>query len=193
MSSVMNDRLPRHRITVEEYYRMAEEGLLKPDVRHELIEGEIIEMAPMGSPHAAEATDLMYLFVRSLGSSALVRVQMPVRLDTCSEPEPDVAVVRPRQDSYRTQHPTADDVILLVEVSDSSSSRDRKRKIPLYARYGVPEVWIVDVARRQLHVYRSPKDGVYSHSSPSTVLGPTPLSALPGALVDLSSLFGTFS
>jgi len=169
---------------------MAEEGLLKPDVRHELIEGEIIEMAPMGSPHAAEASDLMYLFIRSLGSSALVRVQMPVRLDTFSEPEPDLAVVRPRQDSYRARHPTAAEVLLLVEISDSSCSRDRRRKIPLYARYGVPEVWIVDVARRQLHSYRSPKDGVFSDSASTTSLGATPLSALPGAVVDLSVLFG---
>src|SRR3569833_2765732 len=100
MSSVMNDRMP-----VEEYYRMAEEGLLKPDVRHELIEGEIIEMAPMGSPHAAEASKLMYLLIGSLGSSAQVRVQMPLRLDIHSEPEPDLAVVRSRKDFYRERHP----------------------------------------------------------------------------------------
>ncbi len=189
MSTVMTSRLPRHRITVEEYYRMAEDGLLKPDGRHELIEGEIIEMPPMGVSHASELSKLMYLFVRSSGNLAQVRVQMPVRLDSYSEPEPDLAVVSAREDFYKARHPIASDVLLLVEVSQSSSGQDRRNKIPLYARHSVPEVWIVDLARQQLQVYRAPREGNYTEISAAAKPGLAVLSALPDVKVDLSDLF----
>jgi Uma2 family endonuclease len=186
----MTDRLPRHRITVEEYYRMAEDGRLDPDARVELIEGEIIEMAPMGVPHAGELTRLTYLFIRTLGDSALIRTQMPVRLDNYSEPEPDLAVLLPREDFYKERHPTAADVLLLVEVSDSSSSRDRNRKIALYAGHKVREVWIVDLKRKRLHLYRAPRDGVYTDTSTAARPGTISLSALSDVKIDLSGLFG---
>src|SRR5580704_13387778 len=103
MSAVMTDRLPRPRISVEEYYRMAEVGLLAPDVRTELIEGEVIEMAPMGSPHAGQVGQLSHLILPALGRLAQMRVQLPVRLDDYSEPMPDLAVVRPRKDFYTSR------------------------------------------------------------------------------------------
>jgi Uma2 family endonuclease len=184
------DSLLRDRITVGEYYRMAEDGLLDPDVRLELIEGEMVVREPMGSPHAGTANDLMYLLMHSLGSSAQVRVQMPVHLDDYSEPEPDLAVVLPQKDFYRVRHPTSADVILLVEVGQSSVGRDRKTKVPLYARHGVPEVWLVDLVRGQLHFYRSPRDDGYASISFTTTPGFTSLSALQNLTIDLSGLFG---
>src|ERR1700738_446676 len=99
-STVMNDRSPRHRITVDEYYHMAEDGRLAPDTRTELIEGEVIEMPGIGSPHASTVTRLQYLIFPVWGGSAQMRVQQPVRLDDYSEPQPDLVVVLPRQDFY---------------------------------------------------------------------------------------------
>lgn len=125
----------------------------------------------------------------ALGSSAQLRVQMPLRLDNFTEPEPDLAVVLPRSDFYRGCHPTSADVILLVEVSQSSMSQDGKVKIPLYARHGVPEVWLVDLPCRQLHLFRSPQNGVYTDVSISPDPGVTGLAALPGKAVDPSPLF----
>jgi Uma2 family endonuclease len=191
MSTAMSDQLPRQRITVEEYYRMAEAGLLKSDARVELIEGEVIEMAPMGSPHGGTITQLLYLLSSGLGHSAQVRVQMPLRLDDYSEPEPDLAVVLPRKDFYRERHPGSTDTLLVIEVSGSSLQRDRNVKIPLYARHGVPEVWIVDLEHDQLHFYRLPRSGDYTDVSFTAKPGVTALSVLPGVAVDLSDLFGS--
>ena len=191
MSTVMNDRLPRQRITVEEYYRMAEAGLLKSDARVELIEGEVIEMAPMGSPHGGTITQLLYLLSSGLGHSAQVRVQLPLRLDDYSEPEPDLTVVLPRKDFYRERHPASAETLLVIEVSGSSLQRDRNVKIPLYARHGVPEVWIVDLEHNQLDFYRSPRSGDYTDASSTAKPGVTALSALPGIAVDLAELFGS--
>ena len=189
MSAVMNDRLPRPRITVDEYYRMAEVGLLAPDARTELIEGEVIEMAPMGSPHASKVGQLTHLILPGLGHSAQLRVQLPVRLDDYSEPMPDLAVVRPLKDFYASRHPGSADTLLIVEVSDSSLRFDRDVKVPLYAWHQVPEVWLLDLSHDRIHFFRAPRDGVYTDVSfmdnPTVVA----LSALPEIRVDLSGLF----
>ena len=176
----------QHRITVDDYYRMAEVGLLAPDARVELINGEIIDMAPMGSRHAATVTRLDRLLSRAIGERANMRVQLPVRLGTVCEPEPDLTVVRLRQDDYAKAHPTAYDTLLIVEVSETSLRVDREIKVPLYAQYGVPEVWIVDLNTDQVHFFRSPDGGgyadVFSESKPAVVA----LTGLPGVTVDLS-------
>ena len=114
MSAVMNDLLPRHRVTVDEYYRMSEVGLLAPDARTELIDGEVIDMAPIGSPHSGKLDRLNYLLLAVLGESARVRIQHPVRLDRHSEPQPDLAVVLPREDFYESRHPLPTDTLLIV-------------------------------------------------------------------------------
>jgi Uma2 family endonuclease len=190
MSAVMNDQLSRHRITVEEYYRMAEVELLAPDARVELIEGEVIDMAPIGSSHGGTAAQLTRLFVWALGEEAHLRVELPIRLDESSEPQPDLAVVLSRDDFYKTRHPTAADTLLIVEVSHSRIQYDREVKVPLYARHGIPEVWIVDVEHGELHVHRSLATGVYSDVSFTANPGVTAITALPGIAVDLSDLFG---
>jgi len=185
----MNDRLPRPRVSVEEYYRMAEVGLLAPDARTELIEGEVIEMPGIGSPHASTVTRLQYLIFPVLGGSAQMRVQQPVRLDDYSEPQPDLVVVLPRQDFYRARHPGPADTLLIVEVSQSSLRFDRNVKVPLYARHQVPEVWLMDVEHYRIHFFRSLRDGTYTDVSFTDNPAAVALSALPGVTVDLSGLF----
>lgn len=149
-------QLLRHTFTVEEYHRMAAAGILGEDDRVELLDGEILEMTPIGSRHAACVDRLTYLFVRGVGQRAIVRVQNPVRLTERSEPQPDLALLRPRPDFYAADHPGPTDLLLLVEVADTSVELDREVKVPLYARTGVSEVWIVDLVGECVEVYRSP-------------------------------------
>lgn len=148
--------LPKRRFTVAEYYRMAEAGILGADERVELIEGEIIELAAIGSRHAACVGRLDRLLMRGVGDQALVRVQNPVRLSDLSEPEPDLAVVRPRPDDYAAAHPGPGDVLLLTEVADTTVGFDRGEKAPLYAVSGIPEYWLVDLTADAVEVYRDP-------------------------------------
>lgn len=189
MSTVMNDRFPRHRVTVDEYCRMSEDGRLAPDVPTELIEGEVIEMPRMGSPHAATVTRLQYLIFPVLGGSAQMRVQQPVSLDDYSEPQPDLMVVLPRQDFYQARHPGPADTLLIVEVSQSSLRFDRNVKVPLYARHQVPEVWLIDLEQHRIRFFRAARNGVYTDVSFTDDAKAVSLSALPGVTVDLSGLF----
>jgi Uma2 family endonuclease len=123
MSTAMQEWPRRHRITVEQFYRMGDVGLFAPDERMELIEGEIIDMAPIGASHAYWVERLGTTLIAVLGSRAIVRAQLPVRLGETSEPQPDIAVVAPRADHYRAAHPTAADALLLVEISHSTLVR----------------------------------------------------------------------
>jgi Uma2 family endonuclease len=179
----------KHRITVEEYYRMAEVGLLAPDARVELIEGEIIDMAPIGSDHASVVDQLTELLTDAVRGRGVVRVQGPVRLSRSSEPEPDIAVLNAKTDYYRHGHPAGADTLLVIEVSDSSLRYDRDVKVPLYARHEVPEVWIVDLQKESVLFYRSLADGAYRDHY--TQLHPREVSPaeLPDVTVDLSRLF----
>jgi Uma2 family endonuclease len=190
MGTLMESWPRRHRITVHEYHRMAEVGLLAPDARVELIEGEIIDMAPIGKTHTSIVDQLTRLFVRAVGDDAIVRVQGSVRLSQMSEPEPDLVLLKPRPDFYRNEFASAADTLLVIEVSDSTLRYDRDFKVAFYARHGVPEVWIVDVQNDQLLVYVSPSDGAYGRQTsvarPETMV----VTALPGVSVDLASVWG---
>ena len=126
--------LRRYRFTTTEYDRMAEAGVLGEDDRVELIEGEILEMSPMGRRHAACVDRLTRLLVRGVGDAAIVRVQNPIVLSDHNEPQPDLALLRPRVDFYTAEHPGPEDALLVVEVSDSSVEYDRQIKVPLYAQ-----------------------------------------------------------
>lgn len=148
--------LARHRLDVDDYYRMADAGILGPDERVELIDGEIIDMAPIGIAHASVVGRITRALVMACGDRAHVWVQNPIRLDEFNQPQPDFAVLRPRADFYAAQHPGPADVLLLVEVADSSLRYDREVKLPIYARAGIPEVWIVDLRHRALKTYWSP-------------------------------------
>lgn len=178
----------KHRLTVDEYYRMAEMGLLAPDARVELIEGEIIDMAPMGSDHAGVVNGLARRWFEAVGQRAFVRVQSAVRLDTASEPEPDLAIVLPRDDDYVTAHPSAADVLLLIEVADTTLRYDRDVKVPLYARHGIAEVWVVDLRNRELRWYRSPQAGGYADQGVERGAITMKLDALPDVALDLTGI-----
>ena len=151
----------RRRFTVHEYHRMAEAGILHEDDRVELIEGELVEMAAIGSRHFTCVNTLNHLLVGSSGDEYIISVQNPVRLDEDSEPEPDLAVIRTRD--YRDSLPGPGDVRLLIEVSDTTLSYDRNVKLPLYARSGIPEIWIVDLADELIERHTGPSGGIYRH------------------------------
>jgi Uma2 family endonuclease len=189
MGTPMESWPRRHRITADEYHRMAEVGLLAPDARVELIEGEIIDMAPIGKDHTSVVDQLTRLFIRAVGDDAIVRVQGSVRLSPISEPEPDLVLLKPRPDFYRNEWATAADTLLVIEVSDSTLRYDRDFKVPFYARHGVPEVWIFDLQHDRLLVYGAPSDAAYARQTsiarPETML----VTALSGVVVDLSSVF----
>ncbi|MCA1567564.1 MAG: Uma2 family endonuclease [Acidobacteria bacterium] len=157
----MSVQIERRTFSVDDYYRMVEVGLLAEGERVELIEGQVIKMSPIGSRHAACVTRLNMLFTRSVGRQAIVSVQNPVRLDEYNEPEPDVAVLGARADFYAAAHPTPPDVLLLVEVADTSVEYDRQVKVPLYARAGIAEVWLVDLTSDAVEIYAQPGEGAY--------------------------------
>jgi Uma2 family endonuclease len=151
----------RHLITVDEYYRMAEAGILSEDDRVELIDGEIIDMAAIGIKHALCVDRLSKLLNRLLPEEILVRVQNPIYLNQRSEPQPDLALLKPQDYSRRKHHPGPDDVLLVIEVSDTTLTFDRKVKVPLYARGSIPEVWIVNLQDDSTEVYSQPEGGAY--------------------------------
>ena len=148
-------------ITVDDYHRMAEAGIFGPDERVELVDGELIAVPPMGPRHAGGIGRLNRLLTARFNDRALVRVQCPVIVDPHSEPEPEFVLVPPDADDWSDRHPVAGDVLLLVEVSDSTRSFDLRKKVPLYARAGIRETWVLDVVDRRLLVFREPREGRY--------------------------------
>ncbi len=155
--------LTHRRFTVDEYHRMAEAGILGEDDRVELLDGEIVQMSAIGPRHARCIDDITRLFVRRAGDTVIVRVQNPVTIDINGEPEPDLALLVRRPDRYGDTHPGPGDTLLVVEVADASLSYDRGRKVPAYARTGIPEVWIVDLTTDRIEVYREPHGETYTH------------------------------
>ncbi|MGH3090591.1 MAG: Uma2 family endonuclease [Rubrobacteraceae bacterium] len=154
-------REARHRFNVDEFYRMGEAGIFDEKSRVELIEGEVVEMNPIGSHHAGNVKRLNALFTEKVRGAAIVDVQNPVQLSEHCQPQPDLALLKPRDDFYSESHPTPEDVILLVEVADTSLAHDRDVKVPLYARYGIPEYWIIDLSGREILAHSRPEDGKY--------------------------------
>jgi len=159
MATIPSAAPSRHLISVDAFHRMGETGILGPRDRVELIDGEIIDMSPIGVLHAAIVARLSSYFSQRLGAMAVVWCQNPLRLDDVSEPEPDIAILRPRADFYTTAHPTAADALLVIEVADTSLAYDLGTKVPLYARHGIPEVWVVDAATRRIRAFRHPVGG----------------------------------
>jgi Uma2 family endonuclease len=187
MEVLEEPRIVRHRLTVDDYYRMAEVGVLARDARVELIEGEIIDMAPIGSRHYWAVVTMNRLLIQAVGDTAVVVVQAPVRLSQHNEPEPDLMLVKPSTSAAAL--PTGTDTLLVIEVSDSTLPYDVKFKAPLYAKYGVPEYWVVDVEGKQLRRFAAPKGGVWTDVSVVCALGVVALPGLAGLTVDLSGLF----
>ena len=154
-------QVERVRFTVDDYHRMAEAGILSEDDRVELIDGEIVRMSPIGNRHAWCVRRLVQLLTRRTGDhEAIVDSQNPIRLGPYSEPQPDVVVLRFREDYY-PEHPTPTDVLLVIEVADTSLAYDRQVKLPLYAQAGIPEVWLVDLTGDAIERHSEPSEGGY--------------------------------
>lgn len=152
----MSAYVQRRMFTVKDYHRMADAGILTEDDRVELIEGEIVEMAPIGGPHAGVVNRLNKLFNERLRDRTVVSIQNPVKMSEFNEPQPDVALLVPRKDFYGSALPRREDAQLIVEVADTSLARDLEVKVPLYSSFGVQELWIVDTRSHKLHVCRRP-------------------------------------
>lgn len=182
------DLVRRHRLTVEEYFRMAEVGLLAPEDRVELIEGEVIDMAPVGHRHTSVISLLHGRFARELAGLACVWNQGTLRLSEFSAPQPDLALLKYPEDEYGRSPPSPEDVLLIVEVSESSLRHDRKVKLPLYARHNIPKTWIIDVAIPRIHYFHTLESGHYTHTSSTSVPGRVSIQALSEHAVDLTGL-----
>jgi Uma2 family endonuclease len=193
MSDVMSARAEstyrRHRLTVADYHRMGEVGVFAHDARVELIEGEVIDMAPIGSRHARAVNYFTMHLVEALQRSAVVAVQNPVALDEHTEVQPDVAVLRMRADLYGISHPRPRDVLLIIEVADTTVRYDLDVKLPLYARAGIAEVWVVDLEVGVLRLFRDPGGGDYREKQELGRVGAMAIPHLPAATIDLSGLF----
>jgi Uma2 family endonuclease len=178
----------RKLFSVDEYHRMAEVGIFSEDDRVELIEGEIVEMAPIGNRHAFCVREFTNRVTPKLGPAAVIDVQNPLRIGDYSEPEPDLMLLRRRADSYRSGIPTPEDVLLLIEVADSSLPFDRDTKVPLYARNGIREVWVVNLDAAVIEVYRQPSETGYGEVlrlRQGDTLAPE---ALPNLVLEVSAL-----
>jgi Uma2 family endonuclease len=179
---------PRRLLTVDEYHRMGEAGILTDEDRVELIEGELVAMAPIGSEHVAAINALTHLLVLAVGDRGIVSVQNPVRLTRRSELQPDFAVLRPRDD-YRTTLPRPEDTMLAVEVANTSLDYDRTVKLALYARSGIPEVWIVNLTAATVEVYQSPVADSYTSIARVGRSDALTIKEIPGVLIPVAKIF----
>jgi Uma2 family endonuclease len=181
----------RHRLDVDVYYRMADAGIFGEDDRIELLDGDLIDRAPIGQGHAAVVNGLAEALFIACDRRAIVSAQNPVRLDRWSEPQPDLTVLRRRADFYATgERPGPADVLLLIEVADSSLAFDRNVKLPIYARAGIGEFWIVDLKRRLLTCYRRPNGNSYGEMTVHQPGEDIALALAPEIVVRLDLVFG---
>ena len=183
--------ITHYKMDVHAYHRMAAADVFGPEDRVELLRGELVAMAPIGQDHAGTVNRLTYALVMAFGVRAIVSVQNPVRLDNESEPQPDFAVFRPREDFYTTGTvPGPADTLLLIEVADSSVLTDRAMKLPLYAEARVPELWIIDLKRRVLECYRGPDGERYTELRTYGPDDSISLALAPEVSLSLRQVFG---
>jgi Uma2 family endonuclease len=185
----MEEEPRRHRITVDEYHRMAENGSFAPDARVELIDGEIIDMPAIGNPHMATVDRLTELFIHTVGQRAIVRCQGAVQLGDYSAPQPDFVLLERREDYYRSRRAIWSDVLLTVEVSDTTFKYDSGRKKSLYARHNVPELWVIDIPSARVLQFRRPSESDYLQKSILNAPDSLSIERLPGVTIDLSSIY----
>jgi Uma2 family endonuclease len=181
--------IARHAFTTDEWHRMGELGLFDEHARVELLDGDIIDKTPIGSRHAGTVNRLNRLLVTAVGDRGVVAPQNPVFLDKHSEPQPDLAVLAPRADDYTLAHAEPSEILLLIEVSDSSLAYDRDRKAPYYARVGIRECWIVDLTHEEVLVLRSPAPTGYQAIEPRRAGERLTVEALSDVFIDVADLF----
>jgi Uma2 family endonuclease len=156
----MSIQVSKRLITAEEYHKMAEVGILQ-ERGLELIDGEIIKMTPIGSRHLSCVNLLNEILSEKLGRKVIISIQNPVRLNEYTEPEPDISILKRTEDRYANQLPSAEDVLLVIEVADSSVDYDRNVKLPLYAESGIPEYWLINLDQKEIEAYRKPLGNAY--------------------------------
>jgi Uma2 family endonuclease len=178
----------KHRFNVKEYYRMAETGVLHADARVELLNGQIIDRSPIGPFHGGVVKHLIDLFTQKANGRWLVCAQDPVRLDDHSEPEPDLMLLKRAADFYTSRHPKPEDVLLLIEVSDTTLELDRTEKLPAYGRAGIAEAWIVNLNEQTIEVYREPHFTGYASKTVLRAGSQAVPQAFPDVAVDVAEL-----
>ena len=176
--------------TVDDYYRMADAGIFAPGERVELIEGEIIEMSPRGARHVACVDRANALFAVAFAGRAIVSVQNNVQLNNYTEPQPDILLLKPREDFYASKKHSPEDVLLVIEVADTSLRHDRQIKLPLYAASGVPEVWIEDLQNDLLLVYREPAGKHYKNTLTLRREDSISIAGFPDVSIKVEALLG---
>lgn len=186
----MQTEAGRKRFTVDEYYKMAGIGILKDGERTELIDGEVIEMSPMGVPHSSAVMRVTAFFTSALKDKVTVAVQLPVRLNAFNEPQPDIGLLRLRKDFYRSRHPGPGDVLLILEISDTSLRYDRDVKLGVYAASRIPEFWVLDLVENALLVFREPARGAYATSQKFQREDFVSMLAFPDIRIAVSDLLG---
>lgn len=190
VESTAEVELTRHRFTVAEYTRMAEVNLLGEDSRVELVWGEVVEMSPIYIAHTSTVKRLIRLLTKTLGERILLGVQDPVQLSDDSLPQPDIAVLRPQDDFYSEQQPGPHDILLLIEVADSSLRYDRRVKSKLYGAAGIADYWIINLPERQIEVYREIRPNGYrtvTYYAPGETLSPL---AFPDVVLNVDDILG---
>ncbi|WP_299413312.1 Uma2 family endonuclease [Acaryochloris sp. IP29b_bin.148] len=186
----MTVQILRKKFTVGQYHQMIESGILTDRDHVELIQGEIIEMSPVGRHHAACVDRLNELLVLKLFRKALIRVQSPILLSDNSEPQPDISILQRREDFYNAEHPTPADIFALVEVSDSTIEFDRDVKVPIYAREQIAEVWLVNLNNTQIECYRQPTANSYQQWQVFNLGEKFNFQAFPDVPIQVSQVFG---
>jgi len=183
------EALQRRKLTLDEYHRIGEARVLRPNDRVELIAGEMIEMAPIGTRHLAKVNRLSRILSLAVGKDAIVSTQNPIALPPHDEPQPDIALLKPRADDYEKLLPAAKDVLLIVEVADSTLDYDRDVKIPIYARHGIAEVWLLDIQGSALLVHRGAGSKGYRRILRPTKTDKISPLLLPKIRIDLGDLW----
>jgi Uma2 family endonuclease len=187
MSSVIAP-VHKHLTDINEWQKIGEANIFPPESRLELINGEIIEMSPIGSNHAGHLKRITNLLTILVAGKAIVSVQDPLQLGELSEPEPDFMLLKPNADFYSSHHPIADDVLLLIEVADSSLIYDQHQKLRLYALHNIPEYWLLNLNDNCLEVYRKPKGEVYAEKTTLYTGDKITLSQLPDICIQVSEI-----
>ncbi len=183
-------QLDTAKITVAQYEQMGETGFLQADERVELLGGNIVDMSPIGRRHAAFVSRLHQIFNDVLTKKIIIWAQNPVILDDYSEPEPDLVILKAKADFYESAKPIAEDVFLLVEISDSTLAKDRNIKIPLYAEANIQEVWLVNLNEDMVEVYRHPAGDKYNSFNTYKLGDNLSILAFPDVQITVDQIFG---
>ncbi len=178
----------KHLTDIHEWQRLGEANIFPPGTRIELIEGEILEMAPIGFNHSGHLNRINKVFTLLTADFADTSVQNPLQLGDLSEPEPDFMLLKPREDFYTSRHPNASDVLLLIEVADSSLAYDQTQKLRLYAMHHIPEYWLLNLNAACLEVYREPHGETYAQKTTLRAGDSVTLTQLPDITIQVSSI-----